>query len=104
MYRIIFEHHPKEDQESDFIIAWKKGSDIIQSYPGARGTKLFRDVDNPTILYAIAEWESKEARDTIMPQIDKKLQELGIYNKHEEYVKEFKTLARMELISESHAA
>ncbi|HVZ12428.1 MAG TPA: antibiotic biosynthesis monooxygenase [Patescibacteria group bacterium] len=59
MYRIIFEHHPKEGQEKEFIDAWRKGSDIIQTYKGALGTKLFRDAKNPKIFYASAEWESE---------------------------------------------
>lgn len=87
MYRIIFEHHPKEGQEEQFI--------------GALGTKLFRSLDNPKILYAIAEWESKAIRDAIMPEIDQKLKEEGIYNEHEKYIDEVKTIASMELIAES---
>ena len=102
MYRIIFEHHPKEGQEDKFIEAWQNGSDIIQTYPGARGTKLFRDVNNPKILYASAEWDSKEARDTIMPEIDVKMKADGVYNLHENYVDEIKVLAAMELVAESN--
>jgi hypothetical protein len=41
MYRIIFEHHPKKGQESQFIAQWQAGSDVIQTYPGALGTNLF---------------------------------------------------------------
>ena len=101
MYRIIFEHHPKKGQEDKFIEEWQRGSDIIQSYPGARGTKLFRDVNNPKILYASAEWESKAARENIMPEIDAKMKAEGIYNLHEQYVDEVKIFAEMELIAES---
>ena len=101
MYRIIFEHHPKEGQEEKFIEEWQKGSDIIQTYPGARGTKLFRDVKNPKVLYASAEWESKAARSAIMPEIDARMKAEGKYNLHEQYVDEVKVFAEMELIAES---
>ena len=101
MYRIIFKWQPKEGQEKQFIDAWQKGSDFIQIHPGARGTKLFRDVDNPKILYAIAEWDSKEARDAVMPEIDEKMKAMGIYNEHEKYVDLVDTVARMDLIGES---
>ena len=53
MYRVIIEHHPKKGQEEALIRQWQKGSDVIQTYPGARGTKLFRDPKKPEILYAM---------------------------------------------------
>lgn len=42
---------------------WVKASEIIQQTPGARGTRLHRDMNNPNRLLAIANWESREARD-----------------------------------------
>ena len=48
MYRIIFEHHPLPDKIIEFQGAWKNSSDIIQTYPGARGTRLFRSYHDPT--------------------------------------------------------
>lgn len=100
MYRIIFEHHPKVGQEELFIDAWKRGSDIIQTYPGTLGTKLFRSLEDPKIIYAIAEWESKAARDAIMPEIEARMKSDGTYNEHERYIDEVKTIASMELIIE----
>lgn len=43
--------------------AWVRASEIIQRAPGARGTRLHRKIGEPDVLIAIAEWESKAARD-----------------------------------------
>lgn len=50
----------------EYIEAWKCASAVIQRMPGARGTRLHRAIGDPRTLLAIAEWESKEARDTAM--------------------------------------
>ena len=42
---------------------WVRASEIIQQTPGARGTRLHRDLNDPGRLLAIASWESREARD-----------------------------------------
>lgn len=101
MYRIIFEHRPIAGKEKEFIRQWKWGSDIIQTYPGAKGTKLFRSIENPKILYAIAEWESKTARDLAMAEIEKLPNADLILRGHEKYVETAKVIASMELIAES---
>lgn len=101
MYRIIFEHYPKEGQKKEFINQWQKGSDIIQTSAGALGTKLFRDVDNPQKFFAIAEWESKEARDLAMEKLEKHPKAEEILHGHEKFVESHKTVARLELIAES---
>jgi heme-degrading monooxygenase HmoA len=43
--------------------AWVRASRIIQSAPGARGTRLHRKIGDPDVLLAIASWESKALRD-----------------------------------------
>ena len=43
--------------------AWVRASEIIQTAPGARGTRLHRKIGDPNVLIAIAEWDSKTARD-----------------------------------------
>lgn len=43
--------------------AWVRASEIIQRAPGARGTRLHRKIGEPEVLIAIAEWDSKKARD-----------------------------------------
>ena len=53
--------------------AWVKASELIQRAPGARGTRLHRKIGDPTVLIAIAEWDSKAARDASQgrdPRVD----------------------------------
>ena len=45
--------------------AWVRASEIIQSAPGARGTRLHRKIGEPDVLLAIASWESKADRDAM---------------------------------------
>ncbi len=45
--------------------AWARASEIIQSAPGARGTRLHRKIGDPNVLLAIASWESKVDRDAM---------------------------------------
>ena len=51
--------HTAEEYAAD----WVRASEIIQSAPGARGTRLHRRIGDPTRLLAIASWDSKAARD-----------------------------------------
>ena len=59
--------------EEEYVNAWKKGSEIIQASPGAQGTILYKKIDEPNKLVAIATWASKEERDLAM----KKLRDAG---------------------------
>ncbi len=103
MYRVIFEHHPKKGQEEDFIKQWQIGGDIIQTYPGARGTKLFRDKNKPEILYAMAEWESKEARDKAIETIHAEREDSEyVLQGHEQYVDSHETIIEGDCIAESN--
>ncbi len=102
MYRIIFEHHPKAGQEENFIKQWQVGSDIIQTYPGARGTKLFRDKNKPGILYAMAEWESKDIRTQAVEKIKERPDADFVLHKHTEYVDSHETIIEGECIAESN--
>lgn len=101
MYRVVFEHHPKSGKEKDFIKAWQEGSDKIQQYPGARGTKLFRSLENPKILYAMAEWESKNARDKAIEEISKREDSEHMLHYHEQFVDAHPTIISAELIGTS---
>jgi quinol monooxygenase YgiN len=101
MYKVIFEHHPKEGKETEFIAAWKKGSDEIQKYPGANGTDLYRSLDDRGTLYAIAEWMSKEARDNAMAAIAKRDDASEILTAHEQFVDSYSTLISAEYIATS---
>ncbi|MBM3232237.1 hypothetical protein FJZ21_02575 [Candidatus Pacearchaeota archaeon] len=102
MYRVIFEHHPKKNQEKEFMIYWKKGSDIIQMQKGARGTKLFRSLKNPKVMYAMADWESKEARDKAIEKLSKREDAQFVLHGHEKYVSSHKVIAEGELVEVSN--
>lgn len=45
--------------------AWIRVSEFIQARPGARGTRLHRDLNDPRRLLAIARWDSKASRDAM---------------------------------------
>ncbi|HUP65171.1 MAG TPA: antibiotic biosynthesis monooxygenase [Thermoanaerobaculia bacterium] len=49
----------------NYAEAWIRASEIIQRWPGARGTRLHRKIGEPNVLLAIAEWDSKAERDAI---------------------------------------
>jgi len=101
MYRIIFEHHPLPDKIIEFQGAWKNSSDIIQTYPGARGTRLFRSLDDPTTFYAIADWESKEARDSAMDEIGRRKDAKSVLHWTTNLVTGVRALTSMNLVAES---
>lgn len=45
--------------------AWVRASEIIQTAPGARGTRLHRKLGDDDCLLAIASWDSKKDRDAM---------------------------------------
>lgn len=70
----------------DYIEAWKKGSEIIQKSEGARGTALYKKVDDSGSFIAIAEWESEEARKKAMQKLDEAgLEVQQVRHKHKDY-------------------
>ena len=103
MYRIIFKHHPKKGQEEAYVKQWQKGSDVIQKQPGARGTKLFLNLNDPGFFYAMAEWESKDLRDKAIENIkNNNPDHEEILHKHTTFVDKTETLGEFELIAESN--
>ena len=72
MYRFVWKiklNDPEEEQA--FIDHWKEGSSILQEYPGALGTHLHRVRNEPGSFFAVAEWESKQARDAMQTDTEK---------------------------------
>ena len=64
--KYLFEVHIREGHTAEeYAESWVKASEIIQQAPGARGTALHRSVDDPSVLIAIAEWDSKAQRDAM---------------------------------------
>lgn len=69
--KYIFEAKIKVGHTAEeYASAWENGSKIIQKMSGARGTRLHRKIGDPNTLLAIAEWESKEARDKAMDELE----------------------------------
>lgn len=65
----VFEVHIKDGYTAeDYADAWVRASRLIQQAPGARGTRLHRKLDDPSVLIAIARWDSKAARDAMEAQ------------------------------------
>lgn len=52
----------------DYADAWVRASELIQQAPGARGTRLHRKLDDPSVLIAIAQWDNKAQRDAMEQQ------------------------------------
>jgi len=62
----IFEVHLRPGYSAEqYADGWIRASRIIQQSPGARGTRLHRKIGDPTVLLAIATWESKALRDAM---------------------------------------
>ena len=58
----------------EYAEAWVRASEIIQSAPGARGTRLHRKIGDPNALLAIASWDSKRERDAAEANRDPRVQ------------------------------
>ncbi len=73
----IFEVHVKPGYSADqYAEAWIRASKIIQKAPGARGTKLHRKIGDPSVLLAIATWETKAERDAMEKQLPKQVRDI----------------------------
>lgn len=101
MYRVIFKHYVKPGQKEEFQKRWKAGSDLIQTYPGSLGTKLFQSEESNHILYAMAEWESLEHRNSAMTAISSTKDGDYLTHFHEECIEKYEIVAAGTLIDES---
>jgi len=73
----VFEVHVRDAATHDaaaYARAWVEASRIIQSAPGARGTRLHRAIGREGVLLAIASWESKPLRDAAESARDPRVQ------------------------------
>ncbi len=71
MYRYIWKiklNNPSDEQR--FIKHWKESSKILQTFPGALGTHLHKVRDEESSFYAVAEWESQKARDSMTEEVN----------------------------------
>jgi heme-degrading monooxygenase HmoA len=75
--KYLFEVHIREGHTAEeYADAWVRASEIIQRAHGARGTALHRKIDDPNVLIAIAEWDSKEDRDAMEKQDNPEVAEI----------------------------
>jgi heme-degrading monooxygenase HmoA len=71
MYRYIWKIKlDNPDREDEFIQHWKDGSTILQQFPGALGTHMHKVRGEEHSFFAVAEWESKDARDAMQKEIE----------------------------------
>ena len=81
----IFEVHVKPGYTAEqYAEAWVRASQIIQQAPGARGTRLHRKIGAPSVLLAIATWETKAARDAMEARPDDRVR--AIISEQAEFV------------------
>ena len=59
-----------------YAAAWVRASQIIQTAPGARGTRLHRMIEDDSKLLAIASWDSKADRDAAEQNRDPRVAEI----------------------------
>lgn len=60
MIKIVAKHTIKQDKINDFIAAFKPLiKDTTQTHRGCIHYELFQDMDNPSILTVIEEWENQ---------------------------------------------
>jgi len=62
IFEVLIKPGYKAEQYAD---AWVRASKIIQQAAGAQGTRLHRKIGDPNVLLAIANWETKEQRDSM---------------------------------------
>ena len=73
----IFEVHIKPGYTAEqYAAAWVAASRLIQSAPGARGTRLHRKIGNASALLAIATWDSKASRDAMEANADPRIRDI----------------------------
>ncbi len=73
----VFEVHVRAGHTAEaYAAAWLEASRIIQSAPGARGTRLHRAIGRDGVLLAIASWESKAERDAAEAERDPRVQSI----------------------------
>lgn len=75
--KFIFEVRIKPGHTAEqYADAWVRVSELLQRAPGARGTRLHRKFNDPNVLLAIANWDSKASRDGMENRRDPRVAEL----------------------------
>lgn len=101
MYRAVFRWRPIEGRAQEFIEVWLAGSDVIQASPGALGTRLFQRPDEPGVFYAMADWESAEARREAMAALEEAADPAYTTRRHLALLAEPEQIEQYELVAQS---
>jgi hypothetical protein len=73
----IFEIHMKPGYPPEsYARAWVQASEIIQQATGAAGTRLHRKIGEPTVLLAIATWDSRQSRIAMEERLDERVRSI----------------------------
>ncbi len=73
----VFEVHIQPGYSAQqYADAWVRASRLIQEAPGARGTRLHRKIDDPSVLLAIATWDSKDQRDAMEQNLPQRVRDI----------------------------
>ena len=84
--RFVFQVKIKQGHTvEEYAEAWEQASAVIQKMPGARGTYLHRGISDPATLLAMAEWDSKGARDQAMATLQNDPAARDIIDRHLAY-------------------
>lgn len=49
------------DKIDDFLTFFDGIKEIVNTFPGCKGMKLYRDIEQPTIVMTYSHWETAEA-------------------------------------------
>lgn len=76
----------------------KKGVILFNSYQVVQGTKLFQSLDKPDVMYAMAEWKTKPARDVAMNALVLRTDAHTVLHAREELMLSYETIISAYLI------
>ena len=51
----------QNDRIDDFLRFFEGIKDVVNTFPGCYGMKLYQDIENPNIIMTYSHWESEEA-------------------------------------------
>lgn len=54
----------QEEKTGDFLAFFDTIKDIVNTFPGCYGMKLYQDIDRPNIIMTYSHWESEDALNT----------------------------------------
>lgn len=60
----------------NYARAWVQASELIQQSAGAAGTRLHRKIGEPSVLLAIATWDSPQSRIAMEARMDERVRSI----------------------------